>query len=335
MVEQENSLVVPLNIERDVGLARDEAKAVATAMGFEALAISEIALGVSEICQNAIRHAGGGKAIITTLNGDKILKIIISDKGKGISNLDQAMQEGFSTIPTSLGIGMDVARKTMDKFNVVSATEKGTTVTLEKHLSIPSGYLEYGVVSVPDERYQHNGDEFLIREFEGDKSLLAVIDGLGQGYEAHVMAVGVKKILAENFDSTLVSLIERCHSFLKATQSEGGVAMSIAKIAPNQLVYLGIGDTHAYLYQDAIFKPIFSIDGRVGEGQLKTLKEQTFTIYPNDIVVLCTDGINTQITLSNADLKFTSQNMANTLFNRYHRLYGDVTILLAKYQPTC
>lgn len=328
-----NSLVIPLEIERDIGLAKDEARAVAAAMGFEKLAISEIALGVSEICQNAFRHAGGGKATITTLNQDKIFRITVEDKGKGIPDIEVVLQEGFSTIPTSLGIGLDVAKRTMDKFHIQSKINKGTTVTLEKHLPLPDGYLEFGVVSVPDEGYDYNGDEFLIKAHDGDKALLAAIDGLGQGYEAHKMSMGVKEILAANFDLPLIRLIELCNKQLQATLIEGGVAMSIVRIEPNQLTYLGIGDTHAYLLKEGSFIPLINFDGRVGGMQIRSLKEQTFILNANDIFVLCTDGMNTQLSLSNVDLNYTAQNMANTLFNEYHRIYGDVTILVVKYQP--
>lgn len=67
--------------------------------------------------------------------------------------------------------------------------------------------------------------------------------------------------------------------------------------------------------------------------QLRSVKEQSFSLTPSDIFILCTDGINTQLSLSAIDLNYTAQNMANTLFNEYHRVYGDVTILVAEYQP--
>jgi len=266
-----NCLVIPLNEEKDVALARDEAKAVAAAMGFDDLAQSEVALGVSEICQNAFRHAGGGITTISTHNDDKILQIIVEDKGKGINNIPQAMQEGFSTIQTSLGIGLDVAKRTMDKFYIDSNADKGTTIILEKHLPLPLDFLEFGYVSVPEEGYKYNGDEVLIKAFDGDKVLLGVIDGLGQGYEAHLMAIGVKEILKTHFDLPLISLIKLCDKHLIESSSEGGIAMSLARIEPNKLTYLGIDDTHAYL-QNGKLNLLPNFEGRVGGQQMRSLK---------------------------------------------------------------
>lgn len=332
-MESENSLVIPLHIEKDVVLARDEAKAVAAAMGFKEFAQSEVALGVSEICQNVIRHAGSGVATIYTQNDDKILHIIVKDSGPGIPNIYKAVQEGYSTISTSLGIGLGVARRTMDKFNIESEADTGTIIRLEKHLPLPEGFLEFGYISVPEEGHEHNGDQVLIRAFDGDKVLLSVIDGLGQGYEAYKMAVGVKEILNDNFDLPLIQLIRRCNQYIKTISPKGGIAMSLALIEQNQLSYLGIDDTHAYL-QNKVLKLLPNLEGRVGGRQMRSLKTRKYQLAPNDIFILCTDGIKTQVNLEEIDKNYSAQNIATTIFNQFHRVYGDATVLVVKYQPS-
>lgn len=329
-----DDLTIILEKEADVGIARAEARTVAKAMGFDDLAIAQIALGVSEICHNAIRHAKGGKAIISTLNQNKILRIEVKDNGPGIDDLHQVMQEGYSTIPTSLGIGLEVAQKSMDKFEITTTKEKGTSIVLEKYLPIPATTLEFGIVSLPDEHYTYNGDEYLIHSFEGDKVLLAVIDGLGQGYTAHQMAISVKKIIKQYFNLPLIDLIQRCDKHLRTTyKGDGGVAMSLALIESQQLTYLGIGDTHAYLQQGTHFRTLSNIDGRVGGQQLRSLTTHSYPLTAGDIFILCTDGINTHVSLDKVNRVFSAQNMANTLFNQFHRTYGDVTVLVLKYQP--
>ncbi|GEM_PF-238300 len=332
-MELENCLVIPLKIEKDVALARDEAKAVATAMGFDDLAQSEVALGVSEICQNAVRHASDGVATISTHNGDKILRIIVEDDGVGIPDISAAMQEGFSTISTSLGIGLEVAKRTMDKFHIESNIHKGTKIILEKHLPLPETFLEFGYVSVPEEGNEFNGDQVLIRTFDGDKVLLSVIDGLGQGYAAHKMAVGVKEILNNNFDLPLIDLIKRCDQYIKVASPEGGIAMSVALIEQNKLSYLGIDDTHAYL-QNEVLNLLPNFEGRVGGRQMRSLKVREYPLAANDIFMLCTDGIKTQVNLEGIDENYSAQNLATTIFNQYHRVYGDATVLVVKYQPS-
>lgn len=134
MYDQNPSLLVPLELETDVELARSEVRAVAQAMGFAASKVAEIGLGVSEIAQNALRHGGGGHLVISTVHAGKVLRIEISDQGQGITNVAQAMREGFSTIKTSLGVGLEVAKNTMDKMEIVTTSEQGTTILLEKKL---------------------------------------------------------------------------------------------------------------------------------------------------------------------------------------------------------
>ena len=118
------------------------------------------------------------------------------------------------------------------------------------------------------------------------------------------------------------------------TTEYGGVAMSLARIEKDSLTYLGVGDTHAYLNRETSFRPLLNIDGRVGGRQLRQLQEKVYLLKPNDIFIMCTDGINTQISLSQIPTTHTAQNMANLIFNQYHRLYGDVTVLLVKYRSS-
>jgi len=275
----------------------------------------------------------GGKATITTFNTDKVLRIKIEDKGNGIQNIPKAMQDGFSTIPTSLGIGMEVTKRTMDKLQISTKVGKGTTIILEKHLPLPSGILDYGVISLADEGYDQNGDEYLIKAYEGDKVLLAVIDGLGQGHPAHLMATSVKKVLSENFDLPLEELIHLCDKQLKGEKEEySEVAMSLARIEPSKITYLGIGDTHAYLQKDDL-NPLVNFDGRVGGRQLRSFHAKEYSVKADDMLILCTDGIQTSLSMDNIPLDYTAQNIANSLFNNYHRAYGDVTVLVVKFLP--
>ncbi len=66
-----------------------------------------------------------------------LLYISVKDKGKGISDVAQAMQPMFSTAPAEeerSGLGFTVMESFMDKVRVSSRPEKGTTVIMEKQL---------------------------------------------------------------------------------------------------------------------------------------------------------------------------------------------------------
>lgn len=323
---------IPLIIKSDVSVAREEAMELAKEMGMDRLSVGEVALAISEICQNAIRYANGGVAKISSLKNGRVLRIEVVDEGPGIPDLTKAFRQGYSSAIASLGVGFGAAKRSMDLLKVKTKVGKGTKVIMEKYLPLAQDEFEGAAVSMADEDYLVNGDAFLIKEFDGDKVLLAVIDGLGQGKEAHQMSNRVKKLLLDISPHMLPEkMIEQCHIDLQKNKEEdGGVAMSIAILTPGKLHYLGIGDTHAYLLNGS-FQPMENTDGRVGGRQLRTLTTQTLS-FKNDITfLLCTDGISSQIKAEELNWHQSSQLLATQVFNLYNRPYGDATVLAAKY----
>ena len=82
-------LTIHLRYEEDVVLARQRARQIAAAVGFEAQDQTRIATAVSEIARNAFRYARNGKAqfAIEGRTRPQLLTIVISDAGPGIDDL--------------------------------------------------------------------------------------------------------------------------------------------------------------------------------------------------------------------------------------------------------
>lgn len=102
--------------------------------------IGDIKTAVSEAVTNAIVHAysnEGGKVEIEVLLKGSVVKITISDKGKGISDVQKAMQPFYTSSPVEerSGMGFTVMQAMMDKVTVESKVDKGTVVTLKKDLN--------------------------------------------------------------------------------------------------------------------------------------------------------------------------------------------------------
>lgn len=323
------NLVVPLNEDADVRYASELASLTASDMGFDNTSCAELALAVSEIAQNVIRYAVEGKASFSMPNGRKVLTVSIADDGPGIENLEKAKQNGFSTGKGSLGIGLDVAKRSVDEFDIKTDSKNGTQITLKKFLPIPDDQIEYGIVSIADDNYAINGDDYLIKEYDGDKVLLAVIDGTGEGYPAHAAALLVKEYLQGNYRLSLEELAINCHEILKGSDLDRGAAVALAKIEEGYLHYLGIGDTHTYLLGEEI-KFLVNHEGTVGQFQLPSLKAKRVEIEEGSYVVLCTDGVKSNLWFDE-DETMGAQKLANTIFSEFHKSYGDVTVLVAKY----
>lgn len=115
--------------------------------------LADIKTAVSEAVTNAIIHGyenwqnyntlkgrqaeyhGGKVSVKCVLDGD-MLHIEVSDKGKGISNVEQAMEPLFTTRPEleRSGMGFAFMEAFMDDLEVESEPGKGTTVRMKKKM---------------------------------------------------------------------------------------------------------------------------------------------------------------------------------------------------------
>jgi len=122
---------LPIAKMQDVLLARFIGREVATKMGFSPTILTRLATAISEITRNVVQHAGcsGEIQIGQVAQGDRLgLRIIVSDKGKGIEHPERFLEEGKVG---TLGAGLAGARRLVDQFDIQSAPGTGTTVTME------------------------------------------------------------------------------------------------------------------------------------------------------------------------------------------------------------
>lgn len=99
--------------------------------------LADIRTAVSEAVTNAIIHGYEGKKGKVTMECtlmDRTVEIKISDKGKGIEDLELAMQPLYTSKPEleRSGMGFTVMQSFMDFLEVKSALHKGTTIVMRK-----------------------------------------------------------------------------------------------------------------------------------------------------------------------------------------------------------
>lgn len=130
-----DSVAVYVSDQVGVTLARREARKIARALAFDALAVEQIALCVSELGNNLWLHAGSGTLTLAPLTEPQLgLLIRTDDEGPGIENVARAMAEGFSS-RGGLGSGLAAVRRLMDKLIIVSEPGVGTRVEAVKWCS--------------------------------------------------------------------------------------------------------------------------------------------------------------------------------------------------------
>lgn len=99
--------------------------------------LSDVKTAVSEAVTNAIIHGYGEKEGMVTIEaqieGNEVT-IIIYDKGKGIEDIDLAVQPLYTSRPDleRSGMGFTVMETFMDNMKVTSKKGEGTIVTLKK-----------------------------------------------------------------------------------------------------------------------------------------------------------------------------------------------------------
>lgn len=115
------------------GTASEEVKSKLKMIGISSADIRRVAIAMYEGEINMVIHAGGGEAIVD-IYLDKI-DILLADHGKGIEDIEQAMQPGWSTAPDDIralgfgaGMGLPNMKKYTDEFRIESTVGIGTNV---------------------------------------------------------------------------------------------------------------------------------------------------------------------------------------------------------------
>jgi len=331
-VRVQSTEVILENI-KDKDIAVDAVFEVAWEAGFDQVGCAEIANAVSEITGNAVKFAGKGIVTMGLSRNRRVLEITVADQGPGIKNIKKVMEEGYSSQAGSLGVGLNAAQRMMDEFYIRSNKEKGTTIVMRKYLPIPESEIEYGIISLAHQQRDINGDAYIIKEFEGDKVLLAVIDGVGQGSKANKVVNLAKDTVEENYKSALTAIVIKCHKNLgQACRSSlpRGVAMGLLLLKPLSLQYVGVGDTSISVIDTHKKIQVFNQSGIVGE-RLPNLTLQKHRCSGKIILIMCSDGISLHYKKGNLLLEQrNAQQIANYIMRNYRHQYGDATVLVVK-----
>ena len=124
---------VPIGHEADIVTARQKGRELAAEGGFSRTEQTLIATAISELARNIVLYAKQGEILIKPMqSGDRVCIVVVArDKGHGIADIPQAMQDGFST-SGGLGLGLPGVKRLMDEFHLESNANSGTTITIKK-----------------------------------------------------------------------------------------------------------------------------------------------------------------------------------------------------------
>ena len=124
---------ITIHHDADVLTARRAARGIADRLGFSSTDLALIATAISEIARNILHYAKRGEMTLEAVEepGRRGIVVVARDRGPGIADIEQAMQDGYST-GKGLGLGLPGARRLMDEFTIESRPGVGTTIVMKK-----------------------------------------------------------------------------------------------------------------------------------------------------------------------------------------------------------
>jgi serine/threonine-protein kinase RsbT len=113
-------------------------KSMLKQIGFPAAIIRRVAIATYEAEMNVVVYADEAK--VTFEATPHVIRITLADKGRGIENVERAMQEGYSTATDEIremgfgaGMGLPNIKKNADDLEIDSKVGVGTTVKITVH----------------------------------------------------------------------------------------------------------------------------------------------------------------------------------------------------------
>ncbi|MET0334111.1 MAG: ATP-binding protein, partial [Rhizobacter sp.] len=225
-------LAFALSDPSQVGEARRAAARLAEEVGLDETRAGRLALVVTELGTNLVRHAQGGRLLMAA-QADGVspagVELLAIDDGPGMADVNSCLRDGYSTGGTP-GTGLGAIQRLSDDFSITSTPGVGTIVAARVHVSDKAaGGRHFRVaglsVNAPGETVC--GDAYAVQA-NGDKVRVIVADGLGHGPGAEEASQAAVKVFeAAAADSPPSQVLERAHGALRITR---GAAVALVHL---------------------------------------------------------------------------------------------------------
>ena len=124
---------VPIRSGDDVVRVRQRVRALAIDIGLGLVDQTKIITAASELARNTLDYGGGGEVRpeIVQAGTRKGLRLTFEDQGPGISDIEQAMTDHY-TSGKGLGLGLGGAKRLSNEFHIESTPGVGTRVMITR-----------------------------------------------------------------------------------------------------------------------------------------------------------------------------------------------------------
>jgi anti-sigma regulatory factor (Ser/Thr protein kinase) len=336
------SRILSISDVSGVGECRRQVADLASDCQFSETEMGQIAIVVTELANNLVKHAQRGDLIvrILELSGTYGLEIISADLGPGVLNISDSMRDGYSTAG-SPGTGMGAIKRLSHVFDIYSVPGKGLIVLTQfwsekfkKKKSEFKSALECGVICFPNRGELVCGDNWAAA-YSDHRNYVAVFDGLGHGLLAAEASDEGVQVFDRNLDKNPQAIVSLAHDNLKKTRGAAG-AIAMIDSKKENIEFSGVGNISAAVIQvDLTVRRMVSHNGTLGLLATRIHKFD-YAWSETSTLLMHSDGLATHWKIENYPGLYGKHPsiLAALLFRDYKRGTDDVTIVVGKEQSS-
>ena len=319
-----------------VGEARRRAAVLAGHSGLGEVPRERLALVVSELGSNLVKHGGGGELIVRSLGVRSAIEVLALDKGKGMA-VEDCFQDGYSTVG-SAGTGLGAVRRLASAVDVYSRQPGGTAIVVEvadgrSPAPVPANW-QVGAVCVPKPGEEVSGDAWSVVSTSPEAVSVLVADGLGHGLGAADAARAAVRLFEAHAGRNPGSHVSDIHDALRSTR---GAAAAVARIdrRTGVVTFAGIGNIAGAIVTGARARQLVSMNGTLGH-EVRKINEFTYPWQDDALLVMHSDGLTGRWDLERYPglVARHPSLVAGVLFRDFHRGRDDATVVAVRVRPT-
>jgi anti-sigma regulatory factor (Ser/Thr protein kinase) len=297
--------------------------------GLDETQIANISLIATEVCTNLLKHARGGEVFLSRLSGRSGpgLEILSVDRGPGMVDVNQCLEDGYSSVHTP-GTGLGAVARLSQEFDIYSERNKGT-VLMTRVGGTGKAKTIVGALVKPISGEDMAGDAWAYCE-DGSGMTLVVVDGLGHGLMAARASAEAVSAFRRANDFAPIPVLTRIHGSLRGTRGAAVAVLHLDRDAAT-VRYAGIGNIAGVIVKPG--KPVAMVSHNGTAGfHAPRLQEFSYQLPPESLIVMHSDGLTTSWNLDDY-IGLRSKHpsiVAGVLYRDASRNRDDVCVVAAK-----
>jgi anti-sigma regulatory factor (Ser/Thr protein kinase) len=288
-------VVFPMGDASCVGEARRHAAQLAVQAGLASTEAGRLALVVTELGNNLVRHARQGRLLLAARAGSGTVEVLSIDQGPGIADPARCMGDGYSTGGTP-GTGLGAVRRLATDFDLHSAVPDGTVIVArvsaeQAPRQAPQQAVHCAGIAVAARGEMVCGDAWAVG-LDGARATVMMADGLGHGPLAALAAQAAVDAFEQAPQAEPAAVLERVHAQLRNTR---GAAVAVMRLdtGDNTIRSCGAGNVMGRIVSGIVDRSVLTQHGTAGM-QIRRPEEASNAWPAHAVLVVHSDGIESR-----------------------------------------